>query len=196
MAGLRYCGRVAIEWRRQRSATEKERLLVYGADTAAAEVVKAMLLDCASPYVPVALLDDDPTLRRRRIMGISVVGSRSDMAGAAAKYRVETLLVGRPNAPASLLRDLKESAAAAGLRVKVVQAIADLGDEGVGIGHIRELKAADLLGRHAVHTDVPSIAGYLTGKRVLVTGAGGSIGSELCRAIRPLRARRVDDARS
>jgi FlaA1/EpsC-like NDP-sugar epimerase len=187
MAGLRYSGRAAIEWRRQRGATTKERLLVYGADPAAAEVVRAMLLDCASPYLPVALLDDDPTLRRRRIMGISVVGSRSDMAVAATKYRVDTLLVGRPNAPASLLRDLKGSAAAAGLRVKVVQAIADLGDEGVGIGHIRELKPSDLLGRHAVQTDVASIAGYLTGKRVLVTGAGGSIGAELCRAIWPYK---------
>jgi FlaA1/EpsC-like NDP-sugar epimerase len=184
MAGMRYSIRAAIEWRAQRGAIEQERLLVYGAGTAAAEVVRAMLLDPSSPYVPVALLEDDPALRHRRIMGISVVGSRSDMAGAAAKYQVETLLVGRPNAPAPLLRNLKELAAGAGLRVKVVQAVADLGDDGVDIGHIRELQPSDLLGRHTVQTDVASIAGYVTGKRVLVTGAGGSIGSELCRVLR------------
>lgn len=184
MAGLRYCIRAAIELRAQRRAIEQERLVVYGAGTAAAEVVRAMLLDPSSPYVPVALLEDDPALRHRRIMGISVVGSSSDMAGVAAKYQVDTLLVGRPNAPASLLRDLKELAAGAGLRVKVVQAVADLGDDGVDIGHIRELQPTDLLGRHSVQTDVASIAGYVTGKRVLVTGAGGSIGSELCRILR------------
>jgi FlaA1/EpsC-like NDP-sugar epimerase len=183
MAGLRYGVRAGIEWRSQRGAIERERLLVYGADGAAAEVVRTMLVDPSSPYVPVALLDDDPALRHRRIVSISVVGSRSDMASAAAKYQVKTLLVGRPNAPASLLRELKELATAAGLRVKVVQAVADLGDDGVGIGHIRELKPADLLGRHVVETDVASIAGYITGKRVLVTGAGGSIGSELCRVL-------------
>ena len=185
MAGVRYSIRAAIERRAQRGATERERLLVYGADTVEAEVVRAMLLDRNSPYIPVALLDDDPALRRRRIMGISVVGSRSDLACAAARFQVDTLLVGRPNAPASLLRDLKDLAAAAGLRIKVVQAVADLGDDGVDIGHIRELQPSDLLGRHTVQTDVASIACYVTGKRVLVTGAGGSIGSELCRVIRP-----------
>ena len=74
-------------------------------------------------------------------------------------------------------------ASEAGLAVKVLPPVGELFEGGVGIGDIRDLSAADLLGRHEIDTDVESIAGYLTGKRVLVTGAGGSIGSELCRQI-------------
>src|SRR5207248_9410884 len=79
--------------------------------------------------------------------------------------------------------ELTDLASEARLAVKTLPPVRELFGTGVGVGDIRDVRMSDLLGRHEIQTDVGSIAGYLTGKRVLVTGAGGSIGSELCRQI-------------
>src|SRR5439155_10529113 len=86
-------------------------------------------------------------------------------------------------AGADLVSELAAVAAEADLSVKVLPPVSELFGSGVGISDIRDVRMSDLRGRHEIETDVESIAGYLTGKRVLVTGAGGSIGSELCRQI-------------
>jgi FlaA1/EpsC-like NDP-sugar epimerase len=111
------------------------------------------------------------------------VGNRAKLAEAAVAYRADTLLIAIPSARASLITELSELATACGLAVKVLPPVSELLGGKVGVSDIRDVTAADLLGRHEIRTDVESIAGYVTGKRVLVTGAGGSIGSELCRQI-------------
>ncbi|HYT38750.1 MAG TPA: aminotransferase class I/II-fold pyridoxal phosphate-dependent enzyme, partial [Acidimicrobiia bacterium] len=146
-------------------------------------IVASLLRDPSSPFLPVALLDDDPTKRHLRIMGVPVLGDRTRMAEAADEHQADTVLVALPSASANLIRELSDLAYDAGLDIKVLPGVGELVGGHVAIGDIRTPTAEDLLGRQAVDTDVASIAHYLRGKRVLVTGAGGSIGSELCRQI-------------
>jgi FlaA1/EpsC-like NDP-sugar epimerase len=143
----------------------------------------AMLRNPDSPLVPVALLDDDPTKRNLRIMGVPVAGTRTDLARVAHELDAGTLLIAIPSASAELLRELTDLALAEHLAVKVLPPVGELFGAPIGLGDIRPITEADLLGRHEIDTDLDAIAGYLTNHRVLVTGAGGSIGSELCRQI-------------
>jgi FlaA1/EpsC-like NDP-sugar epimerase len=183
MGGARYVWRLALERRRRPTGRDSLRLLVYGAGEGGVQVIQAMLRDPGSPYVPVALLDDDPGKRNLEIMGVPVVGTRAQLMAATDRYDADGLLIAIPSAGAHVVGELTDVAADAGLAVKVLPPVSELFGGSVGIADIRDLSAADLLGRHEVQTDVESIAGYLTGRRVLVTGAGGSIGSELCRQI-------------
>ncbi|MGH3666263.1 MAG: polysaccharide biosynthesis protein [Egibacteraceae bacterium] len=183
MGCARYAWRLFIERRRRPKGDDARRLLVFGAGDGGVQIVKAMLTNPSSPYVPVALLDDDTTKRYLTVKGVRVVGTRHTIGAAAETYQAGTLLIAVPTADAALVRDLSERARAAGLDVRVLPTVGELLDERVGVEDIRPVSEADLLGRHEINTDVGSIAGYLTGKRVLVTGAGGSIGSELCRQI-------------
>jgi FlaA1/EpsC-like NDP-sugar epimerase len=176
-------------WRRGKDASgrvvnpDAEPALVFGAGDAGLQLVRSMLHDSVSPWKPVGLLDDDRWKRHLRIEGIPVLGSRERLGSAAAQTGATTLIIAIPSAGAELVRDLTTSARRAGLTLKVLPPLTELIDQRVGVGDIRDIDVADLLGRHQVETDLESIAGYLTGKRVLVTGAGGSIGSELCRQI-------------
>jgi len=144
------------------------------------QTITAMLRNPRSPYLPVAILDDDPAKRNLRIMGLRVIGGRSVLATAATQHDADTVVIAIPGASSELLRELCDEATAADLQILVLPPITELFGGAIGVGDIRPLTDADLLGRHVIDTDVPAIAGYLTGRRVLVTGAGGSIGSELC----------------
>jgi FlaA1/EpsC-like NDP-sugar epimerase len=182
MGGLRYVWRLALEVNR-RPGAEARRTIVFGAGEGGSQVVTAMLRTPESPYLPVALLDDANHKRRLSISGVKVVGTRHQLRSAAAKYEAEVLLIAIPSAGSELVTEVSDAAQALGLDVKVLPPLSDLLGDRVGVADIRDVTVADLLGRHEIRTDVASIAGYLTGKRVLVTGAGGSIGAELCRQI-------------
>jgi len=181
MVGTRYAFRLVRE-RRSRPASA-EPLLLFGAGEGADQTVVAMLRDPDSRYLPVGLLDDDSRKRNLRLRGVPVLGDRSAIARAAELTGASSLLISIPTADASLVREVSVLAEDAGLSVKVLPPVAELIDGRVGVEDIRDVDLVDLLGRRQIDLDLGSIAGYLTGKRVLVTGAGGSIGSELCRQI-------------
>jgi FlaA1/EpsC-like NDP-sugar epimerase len=163
---------------------EQCRVLVMGAGDAGRQLVASMLRDAEQRYLPVALLDDDPALRHRRIRGIPVIGGREAVGRAAYGYEADVLVIAIPSAKSDLVREISEYALNVGLEVKVLPGTDELLSPGAAqVADIRDLDVTDLLGRHQIDTDIASIAGYLTDKRVLVTGAGGSIGSELCRQI-------------
>jgi FlaA1/EpsC-like NDP-sugar epimerase len=180
MGGVRYAGRLEMERRTRPSAEVAQRIVVFGAGEAGAQVISAMLHDPDSPYLPVALLDDDPAKRNLRIRGVRVEGTRDRVAEVAAAHQAGTVLIAIPSAGSSIIVALSRLVATAGLRTKVLPATSELFGDVVGIGDIRDVTPVDLLGRHEIKTDLASIAGYLTGKKVMITGAGGSIGSELC----------------
>src|SRR5664280_2495899 len=183
MLGFRYVWRTRIDRRRRPRVEHSERLLVFGAGEGGEQVVRAMLREPLSPYYPVGLLDDDPTKQNLRILGVPVVGTRASLVEAADTAGVRTLLIAMPSADGAILRELTKLAEGAGLAVKVLPTVGELFGNPVGLRDIRDLDMADLLGRRQVETDLDSIAGYLTGRRVLITGAGGSIGSELCQQV-------------
>jgi FlaA1/EpsC-like NDP-sugar epimerase len=184
MMGVRYVFRIVSDLSRRPNAVACKRLIVFGAGDGAEQVVAALLRSPTSPYLPVVLLDDDPHKRNLRIMGVRVMGTRADIAAAAARYRADAMLIAIPSANAELVRELAAEASDAGIDVKVLPVVGELIDRPVGVADIRTPTVQDLMGRRELDTDVAAIASYLEGKRVLVTGAGGSIGSELCRQVR------------
>ncbi|MDP5183845.1 nucleoside-diphosphate sugar epimerase/dehydratase [Blastococcus sp. BMG 814] len=157
--------------------------LVFGAGEAAHQLIRSMLADPDSPYVPVGLIDDDRSKRHLRIRGVRVLGSRDQIDAAVATTGAEVLVIALPAADSALVRDVSQRSIAAGLSVKVLPGLSELLQGRVGIRDVRDIDIADLLGRHQIDTNVTEIADYLRGRKVLVTGAGGSIGSELCRQI-------------
>jgi FlaA1/EpsC-like NDP-sugar epimerase len=191
MAGSRYAVRLITERRRRPSGPHLQRTIVYGAGESGRSIVTAMLASPDSPYLPVAFLDDDPAKRRLSINRIPVMGDRMQLVDVAAEVEADVLLIAMPSASSVLMRELADDARRAGLQVKVLPSVSDLIAAAPGVGDIRDLTDSDLLGRHQIVTDVSAIAGYLRGRRVLVTGAGGSIGSELCRQIAKFRPARL-----
>jgi FlaA1/EpsC-like NDP-sugar epimerase len=181
--GLRVLRRGLIEARNRPDGDTAQRVMVFGAGEAATQIVTAMLRSKDSPYLPVALLDDDPFKADLRIVGVPVVGNRERMAEAAAASDATTLIIAIPSAHADLIRDLAGKAAASGLTVQVVPPVAELIGGRLHLTDLRPVSEKDLLGRHEIDTDLRAIASYLSGRRVLITGAGGSIGSELCRQV-------------
>jgi FlaA1/EpsC-like NDP-sugar epimerase len=180
MVGLRYAWRLVLERRDRSLATRSERVLIFGAGEGGVQALNAMQQDRFRTYLPVGLLDDDPRKRNIRIKNVRYVGGRNSLAAAATRLDATAVLIAIPSADATLLRELTQLADDSGLKVKVLPPVAELLDDHVGLGDIRDLDLVDLLGRRQIETDIDAIAHYLTGKRVLVTGAGGSIGSELC----------------
>ena len=184
MAASRYMWRLVIERIRRPTDRTAERLLIFGAGEGGIQVITGLVRSPSSPYVPVGLLDDDSGKQRLSISGVSVLGTRDDMQRARAKTDATSLLIAIPSASSKVIGEIADLAGEAGLGVKVLPPVDELfGRDRVSASDIRDLTEADLLGRHQIQTNVDEIAGYLTGKRVLVTGAGGSIGSELCQQI-------------
>lgn len=180
MAGARYGWRLVLERRMRPSEDTATRVLVFGAGEGGLQVINAMLRNPSSPYLPVALLDDHPYKQHLRINGVPVSGDRHRMADVARTFDATAIVIAIPSAAASLIAELSQLAEEAGLAVMVLPPVRELFGGDVGVADIRPISESDLLGRHEVDTDVSSISSYVTGRRVLVTGAGGSIGSELC----------------
>ena len=183
MGGARYIARQLLEQQRRSLTHDRDRAIIFGAGDGGERTIRAMLFDSDSPYVPVALLDDDPRKRNLTIRGIRVLGDRSHIASVAERFGAKTLIMAVPTGDGALVRELSRDARAAGLDVKVVPSVRELLGGEVHVGDLREPTEADLLGRHKVETDLQSVSDYIRGRTVLVTGAGGSIGSELCRQL-------------
>lgn len=180
---LRYGWRAHVQGLRRPIQGGLTPLVVLGAGESGLQVITAMLRDPLSPYTPVALLDDDPAKRNLRLHGVRVVGDRHALPQVVAEAGARGVLVAIPSANTALVKEVAELATSAGVDVKVLPSVRELFGMRPGLSDIRNVTERDLLGRTTVHTDLEAVAGYLAGRRVLVTGAGGSIGSELCRQI-------------
>ncbi|WP_256842938.1 polysaccharide biosynthesis protein [Ornithinimicrobium cryptoxanthini] len=179
--------RFTIRTYRSRQAGSRKshgRVIIFGAGLAGRRLAHNMLHDDRSELVPVAFLDDDRRKRRLRVEGVPVLGIGADLVEVARRTSATHVVVAIPSADSELLRDARALAEAAGLKIKVLPPLNDWVNASDPQGSdLRDLNLEDLLGRHAVQLDQDAIHDHLTGKVVLVTGAGGSIGSELCRQI-------------
>jgi FlaA1/EpsC-like NDP-sugar epimerase len=158
-------------------------VLIVGAGDGARQLIDSMFRDRTHTWNPVGMLDDDRRQRHFRHRGVQVRGTIDDLADVASERGAKTVVVAIPSASAELMVRVNDLARGADLSVKVLPGVDEL-LSGVDLSDVRDIAPEDFLGRHQVETDIHSIAGFLQGKRVLVTGAGGSIGSELCRQIR------------
>ena len=182
MALTRYFRRVVQE-RASRPNDQAAPVLVYGAGFVGSSLVKRMRTDSKSPFNPVGIIDDAPELANAVRSGVRVLGPGRDLARIARSTGASALIVAVARADASLLQRISDHAADADLRVLVMPPLEEILDGRRGMNDLRDISIEDIIGRHPVDTDVATVAGYLTDKRVLVTGAGGSIGAELCRQI-------------
>lgn len=167
---------------RHRTGTADKRVIVLGAGEGGRQLVRTMLKDQKAGLLPVALVDDDPRKSRLSIDGVRVRGTREDIQYIADQTGANTLAVAIPSADSSLLTEVRAVALEADLDVLVLPPVSELFRRPTG-RDLRALDLADLLGRRPIELDSAAIANTINGKVVLVTGAGGSIGSELCRQI-------------
>jgi FlaA1/EpsC-like NDP-sugar epimerase len=182
MLGGRYV-LFAIRHRSRLPATATTKIIIFGAGEAGSMLVRHLKWEPDAQYRPVAVLDDDPAKRRLRIQGIPVLGDRTRMAQVAAQTGATVLVIAIARASGTAIRDLTTQAENCGLTPKVIPSVTEMLNGGARIEGVRDPRISDLLGRRPVVTDVAAVAGHFAGRRILVTGAGGSIGSELCRQL-------------
>jgi FlaA1/EpsC-like NDP-sugar epimerase len=157
--------------------------LVVGAGETGAHLVHSMRSHPEAGLAPVGFLDDDPWMRKRRHFGVPVLGAIGELERVVLATRATTVVVAIPSASKELIKDVVDRCTELGITTKVLPSFAETLASRADVHDVRDVDMRDLLGRAAIDTDLASIAGYITGKRVLVTGAGGSIGSELCRQL-------------
>ncbi|MER6410483.1 SDR family NAD(P)-dependent oxidoreductase [Streptomyces humidus] len=178
----------AVQRRPRRPAPTAVKVIVFGAGSAGTQLVQRLVGQPGARYQPVALLDDDPGKRRLRICGIRVRGGRERLAEVAAETGATVVVIaiaGRCR-DGRLLPELAALAESNGLIAKVIPRVEELVAGPARIDDVRDPRITQLLGRDPICLDLKSLAGRFAGRRILVTGAGGSIGSELCRQLHQL----------
>jgi FlaA1/EpsC-like NDP-sugar epimerase len=201
VAGSRMLARTIIERPQSRSIVARgKEVIVVGAGDAAQLMLREMLRTPSLGYTPIGLIDDDPRKKNLRLHGIRVLGTTDELPHIVRDRRPDELLIAIPSASGEARRRIVDVATKEGIAVKTLPGLHELiaGDLDLA-NQIRAVQVEDLLGREPVEVDVDAIASYVKGKTVLVTGAGGSIGSELCRQLtraEPQRIVLVDQAES
>jgi len=161
-----------------------ERVLIVGAGDAGERIVREMEKDKRGRYYPLAFVDDNPAMRKVAIRGVKVLGTRREIPKLVQKLQIDMVLIAIPSASSKVMQDIVFLAQKSGVKnIRIIPKLSDLISGNIKINDIREIELDDLLGRKPITIDTDSINKYLKDKRVIVTGAGGSIGSELVRKI-------------
>jgi FlaA1/EpsC-like NDP-sugar epimerase len=161
----------------------QQRVLVVGAGDAGALVVREMQKNPQLNITPVCFLDDDPAKQKQQIHGIPVIGNLDDLSKTVSLRRIDEVVIALPSAPGSVVRKVADICRRKGVPFRTMPGIYELIGGKVNVSRLREVEISDLLRRESALIDDRMIGGKIGGKRVLVTGAGGSIGRELCRQI-------------
>ncbi|WP_392454638.1 polysaccharide biosynthesis protein [Chryseomicrobium aureum] len=161
----------------------KKRTLIVGAGSAGMMVARQLLKNHDTPLYPVAFVDDDKNKAGLEILGLSVLYDTKQIKEHVANNEIEQIIIAVPSADKSTLTVLKQLSVDTGVKVQAMPLIEDLLTGKVSVSDIKDVKIEDLLGREEVQLDLNAISEKLTDKTILVTGAGGSIGSEICRQV-------------
>jgi FlaA1/EpsC-like NDP-sugar epimerase len=162
------------------------RVAIVGSRDAAAAAIREMLRSPGAGLVPVAVFEEDASVHGRSLIGVPIVGSIADIPRSVNRYMIQQVLLAMPHPSPEVIAQILRSAEASGITMKVLPTIGDMTNATPGmfaIRRAREPTIEDLLGRTPVATDLEGVRRSLEGHRVLVTGAGGSIGSEICRQV-------------
>ncbi|MFJ8246333.1 polysaccharide biosynthesis protein [Peribacillus asahii] len=161
----------------------KKRTLIVGAGSAGTMVAKQLLKNTDADLYPVAFVDDDSTKYKLDIYGIEVKGNSQDIPRIVEELNIENIVIAIPSLQKQEMKRIYEECAKTKAKTKIMPLIEDLVTGKISVNQMRDVQVEDLLGREPVELDMSMISEKLTGKTVLVTGAGGSIGSEICRQI-------------
>ncbi len=167
----------------EQSNTNLKRLLIIGAGDAGEKTLRELMGNLGLAYQVVGFIDDDPNKKGRQIHGVRVLDGLDSLSHLVKKYEVEEVLISVPSATGAQIRRIVKACEKCNVRFKTLPGLGELINGKISVKALRDVDFQDLLRRPAVELDVEIIQKYLKGKRVLVTGAGGSIGSELCRQI-------------
>ncbi|MEK6641457.1 MAG: nucleoside-diphosphate sugar epimerase/dehydratase [Nitrospirota bacterium] len=182
LAGIRLVVRWFREWLHAVNPTAR-RVLVVGAGNAGELLIRDMLSDGRAHYRPVGLVDDDPIKRKMKIHGIPVVGAVADIPRLARGLVAHEIIVAIPSASTALKQRILAASEGCKVPIKTLPSVKQLLANPEALRQVRPMSLEDLLQREPIQMDRQELHPLLEGKRVLVTGAGGSIGSELCRQI-------------
>lgn len=168
---------------RRRAAGDEVRVLVVGAGESGGVMLREMLREPANGFRPVGLVDDDPRKQGRSMLGVPVLGRIDDLPAAIEHTRADQVLLAIPSADGELVRRVAGLADRGQLPLKVLPSVVELVGGEVTMRDVRDLSITDLLGRQQVEVDLAAVRALLEGRRVLITGAGGSIGAEIARQV-------------
>ncbi len=186
MAGGRFSYRL-LRILRQKLYTDNLKQPIYtmviGAGDAGTVIIREMKASYHLSNQVVCAIDDNPEKKGSRILGVPIVGNRKDIPAAVKKYKIQEIVVAIPTMKPQDKKELLEICKDTGCKLRLLPGVYQLINEEVSVSSLREVEIEDLLGREPVQVDLDSVLQYVQGKRVLVTGGGGSIGSELCRQI-------------
>ena len=182
MGGSRVAWRLYVERAKTNGHRPERRALIIGAGDAGAMVARE-LKSHNGVYLPVGFIDDDPNKQQLTVLGLPVLGGRSQIPGMVKRHNVKLIILAMPSVENTVIREIVEICRDSGAELKILPGVYQIIDGEVSVNHLRPVQLEDLLRREPVRLDLNEIAGYLRGETILITGAGGSIGSELCRQV-------------
>ena len=181
--GVRFSYRIILSFRRPESPEKVKRVMLIGAGDAGRALAMEFL---SSDYVKDHLscvIDDNPVKLNKRLCGVPIVGNRYDIPAMAKQYKISKIIFAIPSCPAKMRKEILDICTTTGCEVQMLPGIYQMVNGEVSVSKLRQVDPQDLLGRDPIQVNLEEIFGYIHGKTVLVTGGGGSIGSELCRQI-------------
>lgn len=185
VTGIRFMYRFLrmVQELRSGRKTNRKRLMIVGGGEAGAMIIKELQSSRYLDQQVCCIIDDDITKHGKYIRGVQIVGGREDIVRVAHEYNIDEIIIAMPSVEKSETRDILHICKETGCDLKVLPGLYQMINGEVVTSKLRKVEIEDLLGREPIKTDLDQVAGYVSGKTVLVTGGGGSIGSELCRQI-------------
>ena len=183
----RFVMRAAHMSNRRKTSPQAKRVLIVGAGQEGQRTAREMRENPQLAMEPVAFLDDNAAKRRLRIAGVPVVGGRASLPSVVMELDIAQVIIAIPDAAGDVIRQLIGLCDRVGVPAKIIPAFSEILADKVSLTRLRDVEIEDLLRREPIRTDTNAVRGLLRGTRVMVTGGGGSIGSELCRQVLAFR---------
>ncbi|MTJ28976.1 nucleoside-diphosphate sugar epimerase/dehydratase [Aphanizomenon sp. UHCC 0183] len=168
---------------RQKISKHRERVLIIGAGNAGVSLVEDMQRNPQSGVYPVGFIDDDIKKKHIHLRGIPVLGDRYKISEVIKTLKIQKIIIAMPTVSGQIIREIVDICQANGVQPSTLPGIHEILNGRVRLDSIRDIKIEDLLRREAIHIDIKRVSKFIKDKTVLITGSGGSIGSELCRQI-------------
>ena len=179
----RFSGRLFNELKYGSPKSRKRRALIVGAGDAGEMIVREMIRQANSEYLPIGFLDDDTNKIGRQIHGIKVLGPISKLETAISKYSIDEVLIAMPSASGELRKDIALRVKELKIKCKTLPSLYEVIDDKVYLYQVRDIEIEDILGREPIRMKIPEIVSEIKDSVIIITGAGGSIGSEICRQV-------------
>lgn len=174
---------IAVKYSISNRTKNKIRAMIVGAGNAGTMIIREFKTTDKIDYLPICLIDDDPNKLSKNIYGVKVVGGTADIPKLAEKYSIDEIIIAMPSVPKTEIKRVYDICEVTKCKVKTLPGIYQIVNGDASVTALREVRITDLLGRDQISVNLDEIMGYIEDRVILVTGGGGSIGSELCRQI-------------